>query len=210
MTGQAIASLCRLVCGISVEWHCDPQGPVRRIYFGNHSSHLDFIAIWSALPPQLRQSVRPVAARDYWHQNAIRRHVATDVFNAVLVERRRPGTSRAEAARATTAFIVAEMRNRYSLILFPEGTRSPGGSVGPFKSGLYFLSQARPEIELIPVYLENLHRILPKGEALPVPRLSRVVFGPPLQMAVNQDKAQFLEQARAAVIALGAHHDAEC
>jgi 1-acyl-sn-glycerol-3-phosphate acyltransferase len=211
MTGQIIASLCRLVCGTSVQWHCDPYAPVQRIYFGNHSSHLDFVVIWSALPPPLRQRVRPVAARDYWQQNAIRRHLATNVFNAVLVERWHVKTScAADAARATTEFIAAEMHDAYSLILFPEGTRCSTGTVGPFKSGLYFLSQMRPDIELVPVHLENLNRILPKGEALPVPMLSRVIFGPPLQSVAHPDKARFLEEARAAVIALGAHHGAEC
>ena len=207
MTGLAIASLCRLVCGTSVRWRCNPYGTRQRIYFCNHSSHLDFIVIWSVLPSPLRQRVRPVAARDYWERNAIRRHLAADVFHAVLIDRGSEGLS---TARATTAFIAAEIGNAYSLILFPEGTRCSNGSVRPFKSGLYFLSQTRPDIELIPVCLENLSRILPKGEALPVPMLSRVIFGAPLTVAADEDKTQFLERARTAVMQLGAHHDAEC
>jgi 1-acyl-sn-glycerol-3-phosphate acyltransferase len=194
-----------------VQWRCDPDAPVQRIYFGNHSSHLDFIVIWSALPAHLRRQVRPVAARDYWQQNGIRCQLATNVFNAVLVDRGSEGhKAAADAARATTTFIAAEMRDTYSLILFPEGTRSSTGVVGAFKSGLYFLSQARPDVELIPVYLENLNRILPRGESLPVPILSRVIFGPPLRRATNQNKTEFLEEARAAVIQLGGHHGAEC
>ncbi|HEY1306075.1 MAG TPA: lysophospholipid acyltransferase family protein [Vicinamibacterales bacterium] len=220
MTGRAIASLCRLVCGTSVQWHCDPYGTTQRIYFSNHSSHLDFIVIWSALPSLLRQRIRPVAAREYWERNAIRRHLATDVFNAVLIERGSDGpkaraavshpSCAVDAARATTSFIAAEIGSAYSLILFPEGTRCASGSVGPFKSGLYFLSQARPDIELIPVCLENLNRILPKGEALPVPMLSRVIFGAPLPMTMSEDKTPFLERARAAVMQLGAHLGSKC
>jgi len=211
MTGRAIASLCRLVCGTSVQWHCNPYGTRQRIYFSNHSSHLDFILIWSALPLPLRQRIRPVAAREYWERTAIRRHLATDVFNAVLIERGHSPTSCAvDAARATTASIAAEIGSAYSLILFPEGTRCAGGGVGPFKSGLYFLSQARPDIELIPVCLENLNRILPKGEALPVPMLSRAIFGASLPVTTGEDKTQFLERARAAVMQLGAHDDAKC
>jgi len=219
MTGRAIASLCRLVCGTSVQWHCNPYAATQRIYFGNHSSHLDFIVIWSALPSPLRQRVRPIAARDYWERNAIRRHLAANVFNAVVVDRGSEGLSTAarsakvdaaETARATTAFIAAEIGNTYSLILFPEGTRCSSGRVRPFKSGLYFLSQARPDIELIPVCLENLNRILPKGEALPVPMLSRVIFGAPVPVAADEDKTQFLERTREAVMQLGDHHGAEC
>lgn len=211
--GNCVAGLCRLVCGTSVQWHCNPYEAKQRIYFGNHSSHLDFIVIWSALPSALRERIRPVAGRDYWGRNAIRRHLATNVFNAVLVDRRseEPASPEPKAkAGATTARIAAEIGTAYSLILFPEGTRCSNGAIGPFKSGLYFLSQSRPDIELIPVCLENLNRILPKGEALPVPMLSRVIFGAPLPVTPGEDKAQFLERARAAVTQLGADHGAEC
>ncbi len=78
------------------------------------------------------------------------------------------------------------------------------GEVGPFKSGLFHLSRLRPDAELIPVYLENLNRILPKGEALPVPMLSRVVFGPGVHTSVDEDKRAFLARARAALIQLRA------
>jgi 1-acyl-sn-glycerol-3-phosphate acyltransferase len=88
-----------------------------------------------------------------------------------------------------------------SLIVFPEGTRSATGDLGPFKSGLYHLSRLQRWAELIPVHLENLNRILPKGEALPVPMLSRVVFGPPFRTAVD-DKESFLAGAREAVLEL--------
>jgi 1-acyl-sn-glycerol-3-phosphate acyltransferase len=98
--------------------------------------------------------------------------------------------------------MVREMGDRDSLIVFPEGTRSLNGAVGPFKSGLYHLSRARPDVELIPVYLENLNRILPKGEALPVPMLSRVTFGPRLQRNSNEQKADFLARARTALLQL--------
>ena len=205
MTGTAVASVCRLLCGTSVQWRCDPCAPVQRIYFSNHASHLDFIAIWSALPAQLRERVRPVAARDYWNGSAIRRHLATDVFNAVLVDRRTASVPCAiTAARAVTEYLATQMGSRDSLILFPEGTRSADGRMGTFKSGLYFLSRLRPDVELIPVYLENLHRILPKGEALPIPMLSRVVFGQALSVCADENKLVFLEKAREAIVRLGA------
>ena len=76
------------------------------------------------------------------------------------------------------------------------------GEIGHFKSGLYHLSRLRPDAELIPVYLENLNRILPKGEVLPVPMLSRVVFGPPLPARDHEDKQAFLTRARDALLQL--------
>jgi 1-acyl-sn-glycerol-3-phosphate acyltransferase len=203
MIGAALAAVCRLVTGATVEWHCDPDADAQRIYFGNHSSHLDFIVIWSALPPRLRRLTRPVAGRDYWDRGAVRRHLAGAVFHAVLIDRRPSGDGDAVAsARATVDRIVEAMGEGHSLIVFPEGTRSRDGEVGPFKGGLFYLSRRRPDVELIPVHLENLNRILPKGETLPVPMLSRVVFGARLPTRENEEKSAFLERARSAVMAL--------
>ena len=199
MIAAALAAGSRLLCGASVRWHCDPTVTTQRIYYGNHSSHLDFVMIWSALPPRLRRSARPVAGRDYWERGATRRYLAGRVFRAVLIER---GQATAASARAAIEQMAAEMGDQYSLIVFPEGTRSLNGEVGPFKSGLYHLSQLRPDVELVPVYLENLNRILPKGESLPVPMMSRVIFGPPFTAASGADKAAFLENARSALIQL--------
>ena len=86
-----------------------------------------------------------------------------------------------------------------SLILFPEGTRGSGEEIGPFKSGLDYLARQRPDVDLVPVHLHNLHRIMPKGEFLPVPQLSRVSFGAPLPRLEGEAKAAFLARAREAV-----------
>jgi 1-acyl-sn-glycerol-3-phosphate acyltransferase len=205
MIATALATATRLVSGVSVEWRCDPGADVQRIYFGNHSSHLDFIVIWAALPPRLRHYVRPVAGRDYWEQSAVRRYFATKVFRAVLIDRGgAPGEGSRDAASASVRRMADEMALRHSLIVFPEGTRSLNGEVGPFKSGLFHLFRLRPDAELIPVYLKNLNRILPKGEILPVPMLSRVVFGPRLAVTTDQSKDEFTRTARAALIQLGA------
>jgi len=206
MIATAIAGASRLISGASVRWHCDPHSSTQRIYFANHSSHLDFIVIWSALPPRLRRLARPVAGRDYWDKGIVRRHLARHIFRAVLIDR---GTATAEstkdphaAARASTQRMALEMGGLHSLIVFPEGTRSVSGEIGSFKSGLYHLSRLRPDAELIPVYLENLNRILPKAERLPAPMLSRVIFGPRLRVNSDDEKNEFLARARAALIQL--------
>lgn len=202
MIGTALAGACRLLCGPSVRWQCDPSSVAQRIYFGNHSSHLDFVMIWSALPPRLRQVTRPVAGRDYWDRGAMRRYFAGQVFHAVLVERNSGNGGGPAAARASIERMAAEMAERYSLIVFPEGTRSADGQLAPFKSGLYHLSRLRPDVELVPVYLENLNRILPKGESIPVPMMSRVSFGAPLPPAGDDDKRTFLTRAQTALLQL--------
>jgi len=202
MIASVLAAGSRLICGASVRWHCDPFATTQRIYYGNHSSHLDFVMIWSALPPRLRRSARPVAGRDYWARGAMRRYLAGRVFHAVLIDRGQAGTDHAEAsARAAIEQMAREMGDEYSLIVFPEGTRNSNGAVGPFKSGLFHLSRLRPDVELVPVYLENLNRILPKGESLPVPMMSRVIFGPAFAGG-SDDKATFLQHARDALMQL--------
>ena len=204
MIATAVARAVDVLCRPGVEWRCGPYSDAQRIYFANHTSHLDFVVIWAALPPSSRRRARPVADRRYWEQSAVRRELARHVFNAVLVDRGcASSASPQEAARATTAHICEAMGDRHSLILFPEGTRSPTGEVGAFKSGLYFLARCRPDVELIPVHVWNLGRILPKGEWLPVPMRSRVVFGSPVTLRPGEEKVSFLERARVAVTELG-------
>jgi 1-acyl-sn-glycerol-3-phosphate acyltransferase len=216
IAAPAMAAGVRLVCGIVTQWRCDPDAAAQRIYFANHSSHLDFVVIWSALSPGLRAHVRPVAGRDYWERDVVRRYLARDMFRAVLIDRPatpKPSQTNGEggspptvdpcaSARAAVERMADAMGDRDSLILFPEGTRSTNGEIGQFKSGLYYLSRLRPDAELIPVHVENLNRILPKGEVLPVPMISRVVFGPSVSCAA-EDKQDFLDAARDALLQLG-------
>lgn len=195
-----------IMSGVDVRWQCEPRAAAPRVYFANHASHLDFVLIWSALPRHARRSVRPVAGRDYWEKTPARRFMAGHVFHAVLIDR--GGQSSAATARASLARMGGEIAQRHSLIVFPEGTRSANGAIGPFKSGLFHLARLHPEAELIPVYVGNTQRLLPKGEFLPVPMLSRVVFGAPLAAPADDDKTAFLARARDALIDLGGRHDA--
>ena len=204
MIASILAAIARLVCGPAAVWHCDPHADTQRIYFANHASHLDFVVLWAVLPGAQRRHVRPVAGRDYWERGVLRRYVARRIFRAILVDRTPPNAGdRAAAARRSVESMARQMGTRTSLIVFPEGTRSLTGDVGPFKSGLYHLAGAVPGVELVPVYLHNLNRILPRGETLPVPMLSRVTFGAPTRLAEGESKDGFLERVRAAVVALG-------
>lgn len=200
MIAGLIAAIARLVSGASVFFLAGPPDRRQRVYFANHTSHLDFVVLWSALPLHLREITRPVAARDYWEKGALRRYLAAKVFRAILIDR--GGTASVAAARGTIDQLVSEMGDRWSVIVFPEGTRGSGEEIAPFKSGIYHLCREKPGLELLPVYLDNMNRILPKGELLPVPMLSRVIFGRPMQLEPDEPKPAFLERARAAVGAL--------
>ncbi len=92
-----------------------------------------------------------------------------------------------------------------SLILFPEGKRNMGDDPAlPFKTGLYHVARRRPEVDLVPAWIENMNHVIPKGEIMPVPLLCSVRFGAPLHVQEGEDKAAFLARARAALIALRA------
>jgi 1-acyl-sn-glycerol-3-phosphate acyltransferase len=208
LVGGLLAAFVRLVTGIQVRWTGCAPSAAQRIYFANHSSHLDFVALWAAFPPEVRSLTRPVAARDYWEKGAIRRWLAAEVFRAVLVDRggQAGGDRKAavEAARRTVERTAEALGETGSLVLFPEGTRGTGEEIAPFKAGLYHVAAARPGVELIPCRLVNLNRILPKGEVVPVPFMSYLTIGPPMLVEPGESKAAFLARAREAVVSLGA------
>lgn len=189
-----VAFLLRLLCGARARWlGCDPADK-QRVYFANHTSHLDAVVLWATLPPTLRSRTRPVAARDYWAASRFRMWLAEQVFHALLIERHQV-TKHENPLRDMLAAIDAGD----SLILFPEGTRSSSLEPQAFKSGLFHLAKACPGIEFIPVYLENLNRILPKGEFLPVPVLGSVTIGAPVRLEPGESRDAFLERARGSV-----------
>jgi 1-acyl-sn-glycerol-3-phosphate acyltransferase len=202
-----LAAVARGISGVQVQWAgCEPDER-QRIYFANHSSHLDFVVLWSALPSEIRARTRPIAAKDYWEATPLRRFLANNVFHAVFLDRGAPGKSKnPDEHHFVGRHLIGEMTealgSENSLILFPEGTRGSGEKVGPFRSGLYHLAMHRPDVQLVPAYLENLNRILPKGEFLPVPMLSLLTFGKPIELAPGEDKDAFLERAHEAVSSL--------
>jgi 1-acyl-sn-glycerol-3-phosphate acyltransferase len=187
----------RALLGAAPRWVGSKPEERQRIYFANHTSHIDTVAIWSALPPNLRAKTRTAAAADYWGSSALKRMIAIKALNAVLIDRKRTDPQ-ADPLRPLYEVLEAGL----SVIIFPEGARQPQPLPGPFKSGLYHLAQHFPDVELIPVYLDNLHRSMPKGTFIPVPLICTVRFGAPLPRLVAEDKSAFLERARSAVIGL--------
>jgi 1-acyl-sn-glycerol-3-phosphate acyltransferase len=83
MIAAALAAFARLVSGASVRWTAALEGERQRVYFANHTSHLDFVVIWSALQPAMRRRTRPVAGADYWERGAVKRFLSREVFRAM-------------------------------------------------------------------------------------------------------------------------------
>ena len=194
LTRSVLALLARFLSGASVRWIDSQPDTCQRVYFANHTSHLDAVVVWSALPQQVRALTRPVAAKDYWSAGRIRSYLANRVFNALLIDR-----TEIKVHQSPVDLMIREIGHHYSLIVFPEGGRNSGGEIGEFKSGLYYLCKKRPDLELIPVHIDNMNRILPRGEVLPVPLLTCISFGPPIWLEAGEPKTDFLRRAREAI-----------
>ncbi|EML1937527.1 1-acyl-sn-glycerol-3-phosphate acyltransferase [Providencia stuartii] len=194
--GMLLSFNCRLLTGVRTRWvGCQPT-MTSRIYYANHSSHLDGLVIWSGLPPLMRHTVHPVAAKDYWDKTPFRRYLVNKVFRAVLVDRKGEGAAKDNILAPLEAVLVQQQ----SLILFPEGTRGDGEELSHFKSGIYHLAKKFPHVEVVPVYLENLNRVLPKGSKLVVPVICSAVVGAPLSpLGEDESKAEFLQRAKSAL-----------
>jgi len=199
VAGQAISVFARFMTAPRAIWQGIAPEPRQRVYFANHSSNGDFVLLWTVLPAPLRRQTRPVAALDYWLTSPLRTFIGRDVFNAVLIDRRPEARSTDPVAQMAEA-----LDQGASLILFPEGQRNASAAVLlPFKSGLYHLAKARPEVDLVPVWIANLNKVMPKGEIIPVPLICTLTFGAALHLSPDETKDAFLARTSAALLAIG-------
>lgn len=191
-----LLAIVRVLTGAQARWYGCPPKAEQRIYFANHQSHADLVMIWAALPEELRSITRPIAAKDYWTKSTFRQWITTAVFNAVYVDRER------KEGEDPLQPLVEALEHGDSLIIFPEGTRGHAEEPQPFKAGLYNLAQRFPHVVLVPAWIDNIQRVMPKGEVVPVPILCSVTFGEPIKLEPDEDRKAFLDRARKAVIAL--------
>ena len=196
VAGLFLAFLARLITGAQGHWHGSPPKAEQRIYFANHQSHFDWVLIWAALPRDLRTITRPIAARDYWTSSPFKHWITREVFNAVYVSRQR--TDDEDPLEP----LMEALRHGDSLVIFPEGTRGNKGDPAVFKAGLFHLAGAFPEVQLIPAWIDNVQRVMPKGEVVPVPILCTVTFGAPIALRPEEARRTFLDRARHSVVAL--------
>ena len=192
----------RLLTGVRALWSGTAPRAEQTLYFANHTSHGDFVLLWATLPADLRSITRPVAAQDYWESSALRQFIGQDVFNSLMICREIT-TGPNPVQQMTQALLAGD-----SLIMFPEGTRNTGDDVLlPLKSGLFHLARACPQVRLVPVWIENLKRVLPKGSLVPIPLACSVRYGTPLMLADGEEKALFMARARAAMLELRPEYD---
>ena len=196
LMGFFLLGLIRVLTGSQARWHGCPPKAEQRIYFANHQSHADLVLIWAALPHDLRAVTRPIAAREYWTKTPFRQWITTEVFNAIYVSRERT------ADQDPLEPLIAALEQGDSIILFPEGTRNHAEEPQMFKAGLFNLACKFPHVVLVPTWIANVQRVMPKGEVVPVPVLCSVTFGTPVRVQEGEERRLFLNRARDAVIAL--------
>lgn len=196
LTGFFLLGFVRLLTGAQARWQGCPPKAEQRIYFANHQSHADLMLMWAALPEELRSITRPIAARDYWTQTPFRQWITTAVFHAIYVDRAKTGD------QDPLEPLIQALDQGSSVILFPEGTRGNQEEPQAFKSGLYNLALKFPDVVLVPAWINNVQRVMPKGEVVPVPILCSVTFGAPIALEANEERGHFLARARLAVLEL--------
>ncbi|WP_324755319.1 lysophospholipid acyltransferase family protein [Roseovarius sp. Pro17] len=194
-----IVGFARAITAVRGIWAGVDPVPVQRIYYANHASHGDFVLVWTVLPRALRRRTRPVAGSDYWLTSKLKAFIGREVFNAVLIDRN-PETRQGDPVETMSSALAGGD----SLILFPEGTRNTGdAALLAFKSGLYHLAAANPAIDMVPVWIANLNRVMPKGALVPIPLICTVTFGAPIRLESGEDKGDFLARAQTALRELG-------
>ncbi|WP_313615760.1 lysophospholipid acyltransferase family protein [Agrobacterium sp.] len=203
VSGSVLAVLARAVTGVRPIWAGAAPNGGQRIYYANHASHGDFILVATCLTPFERARTAAVAGADYWGSGRVRQFISRRLLRTVLVERNWVERTADPMQVMLDALDVGE-----SLIFFPEGTRNMTEEpLLRFRSGLYNLALSRPDVELVPCWIENMSRVLPKGAVLPIPLLCRVVFGAPVTLTEGEDRREFLDRARQALLALAPRKD---
>ena len=133
-----MAAVVKIFARASVRWSGCSPGVRQRVYFANHTSHLDALVLWAALNPEARALTRPVAARDYWTAGPARRYLAEKVFRAVMIDRQHVFTN---GHSPVEPLLTALDDGRSSLILFPEGSAWQRPGHPPFQKRTFLSGQ---------------------------------------------------------------------
>lgn len=168
----AVKPFMALFIGLRVRGREHLAGTEPFVLIANHSSHLDTISLLSLFPLRRLRRIRPVAAADYFERNRFVSLFTKTLFNILPIARKNITTENNPLRRMRDAIEAGD-----SLIIFPEGTRGSGEQIGEFRSGVAHLIEKTPGVPVVPAYLVNMGRSLPKGEFIPVPFFCEIRIG---------------------------------
>lgn len=161
------------------------------IFVGNHHSHLDTPLMMSTIPLPWRHRLVVGAAADYFFGTRVTGALSALVIGAIPIDRSRISRSSTDLAREL-------IDDGWSLVVFPEGGRSPDGWGQPFRGGAAFISQ-RTSVPVVPIHIEGTGRILRKGRSTPTPSKTTVTFGEPMWCGEDEDPRVFNDRIEARV-----------
>ncbi len=144
------------------------------IIIANHNSHIDTLALMSAMPKHKITEIKPVAASDYFGKNKIRGFLTKAFTNALLIPR---SCALRNKEKNPFAIMMKAINEGQSLIIYPEGSRGKANEMQEFKNGIGHVLLKYPHLAYIPTYIENTGHVLPKDRIIPMPFNCKVVFG---------------------------------
>ncbi|HLB42597.1 MAG TPA: lysophospholipid acyltransferase family protein [Gammaproteobacteria bacterium] len=185
-----------VVLGLNVKYRnrLPMKGPA--ILVANHNSHLDTIVLMSLYPRESVSQVRPVAAADYFLKNRYLKWFCQCILQIIPIHR----VFKKNKFHDPLHKISAALRQGAIVIYYPEGTRGEPEKMGKFKKGIMHLAKRHPKVPIVPVYLEGLGKVLPKGEKLLVPFNVKAVIGNPMPRLEN--KNDFINSLREQISSL--------
>ena len=148
------------------------------ILIANHNSHMDTMAIMSSIPSRYIHRVHPIAAADFFGGSKFKEKLMRYMVNATLIPRKRAESKEDVDPIQVMSNLIEKGR---SIIVYPEGSRGVPGVMTDFKKGIGYLINKHPHVDVVPVYLDGIHKTLPKGKNLILPYNCKIIFGDSIQ-----------------------------
>jgi 1-acyl-sn-glycerol-3-phosphate acyltransferase len=171
----------------------DLDGPA--VFVANHHSHLDTTLLLTTIPDPWRHEMVVAAAADYFFDTRPKAALAAWAYGAVPMERKKVSRRSADTSAAL-------IDDGWSLLIFPEGGRSPDGWGQPHKGGAAYLA-VRCGVPVVPIHLDGTGRVLPKGSSMPRPEQVVINMGTPLWPDDGEDARRFAVRLESTIAALG-------
>lgn len=166
------------------------------ILIANHSSHMDTVSLLNLIPLKSLRKVKPVAAADYFAKNTLIAWLSDTFMNILPIDR-----AKITKENNPIKLMGDVLKNNQSIIVFPEGTRSLDGEFNQFKTGVARLIIQNPDIPIVPCYLTNMYKAMPKGELLPIPFICDIYIGESF-LVQGDDIQEITELLKAKIVEL--------